>query len=600
MGRYFKSDEDSKSDEKVFKIKNSDMKGGKKSNIRDFTPSKGEQVFKIHKTDIKEVKRLKKSSKPDVQGIDYKREKRDKFAGRKKVDKVVLEKHSRGQFVDTRRVKFQVKKTQVAQQERKLKFAQEQAARAEILLQEEGGYLEGDEDQEFTGQLTQTEIRNEVDVETAAKSFDLKLQDFGPYKVDYTRNGKYLLMGGRKGHIAAFDWTSKSLMCEINAMESVHCVKWLHTENLFAVGQKKWTYVYDNQGIEIHCIKTMNNIIQLEYLPYHFLLAGSSESGNITWLDVSLGKVVKDTWTKLGRLDVMCQNPANAVINCAHSNGIVTMWTPNIQGPAAKFVAHGNAVRGMTADRSGTYLATAAVDRSLKIWDIRAFKCVHEYRLPRGASNIQFSQRNLLGVASGNVVEIFKDPTKEEVKYPYMKHDVFKQVSQIQFCPYEDVLGIGHGAGFSSILVPGSGEPNFDALEANPYQTVKQRREAEVKMLLDKVSHELITIDEDAMMGVDAPTLQEKIEERNKTLFLKPVNIKFDPRHKMKGKGGSAKRHHIRKQVIDEARQRSINNMAKPEVRREGVAKRQPKVYTNPLDRFKSKELRDSESKKDK
>jgi hypothetical protein len=37
----------------------------------------------------------------------------------------------------------------------------------------------------------------------------------------------------------------------------------------------------------------------------------------------------------------------------------------------------------------------------------------------------------------------------------YMKHEVFKTVSQIQFCPYEDILGIGHGAGFSSILVPG-------------------------------------------------------------------------------------------------------------------------------------------------
>jgi hypothetical protein len=56
------------------------------------------------------------------------------------------------------------------------------------------------------------------------------------------------------------------------------------------------------------------------------------------------------------------------------------------------------------------------------------------------------------------------------------------------------------------------------------------------------------------------PTLQEKIEERNKKLFIKPSNIEFDPRHKMKGKGGSAKRHHIRKQVIEEARRANLKS----------------------------------------
>jgi len=550
------------------------------------------EIFKVNPEEIQKMKRKSRFKNPKTNGIKYRKGKQakgsDPFPGRKPVDPEKVEEHSRGEKMDVTKVKTKFKQRELERKEKQIAFAAEQAARTEILLSEEAGFLEGDDVHQFTGQIKQQEIKRAVDPESAAKSFDLNLQAFGPYKMSYTRNGKYLLIGGRKGHVAAFDWNSKSLMCEVNAMESVHAVHWLHTENLFAVAQKKWTYVYDNQGIEIHCIKKMNNITSLEYLPYHFLLAGANETGNLSWLDVSVGKIVKETYTRMGRLDVMCQNPSNAVLVLGHSKGTVTMWTPNMKEPAAKMLVHRQPVRAVAVDRSGNYMATSATDRTLKIWDIRAFKCLHEYKIGSGASSLKFSQKNLLAVSFGNLVEVYQDPTKSDIKHPYLKHQLFKSVADIEFCPYEDVLGIGHGGGFTSILVPGSGEPNFDALESNPYQTVKQRKEAEIKMLLDKIPAELITLDGDSLTGVDVPTLQEQIEQRNNKIFIKPSNIEFDPRHKMKGKGGSAKRHHIRRTVIAEARKSNLKlAIDSTSERREGQAKKPAKIFTNVLDRFK-------------
>jgi len=549
----------------------------------------GEKVFNITEEVIRKVKR-KQGYKPDrTKGNNYKKKnKKDKFPGKKPIDPEALERHNRGEGVNTEKVKTKFKQKEQQRREQRIEFAEEQSARVELLLQEEGGFLEGDKEQEFTGQIKQEQIKRVVDKESASKCFDLKLAELGPYRISYTRNGRHLLLGGRRGHVAAFEWTSKSLMCEINTMESVHDVQWLHTENLFAVAQKKWTYVYDNQGIEVHCVKKMDHVTKLEYLPYHFLLVGGSERGGLTWLDVSVGKIVTETWTRMGSLDVMCQNPATAVIMLGHSKGTVTMWTPSMKEPAAKMLTHRQPVRAVAVDRSGNYMATSATDRSVKIWDLRMYKSLHEYKVGAGASHLQFSQKGLLGLSFGNKVEVYQDPTVSAITHPYMKHEVFKTVTSLEFCPYEDVLGIGHGAGFSSMLVPGSGEPNFDALEANPYQTVKQRKEAEVKLLMDKVAPELITVDREALAGVDIPTMQEKIDERNKKLFVKPSNIEFDPRNKMKGKGGSAKRHHIRRTVVQENRSKNLKaDLEDREGRREGQKKKDAPVYKNVLDRFK-------------
>lgn len=60
-------------------------------------------------------------------------------------------------------------------------------------------------------------------------------------------------------------------------------------------------------------------------------------------------------------------------------------------------------------------------------------------------------------------------------------------MTSLRFCPFTDVLTIGHSKGLSSILVPGAGEPNFDSAEADPFENRKARREREVRALLDKV-----------------------------------------------------------------------------------------------------------------
>lgn len=97
----------------------------------------------------------------------------------------------------------------------------------------EGGLLEPEDPLEKTYSIRQQSILPEVDVLSSSKAFDMKLPgpselgnlsrifyfvlcsslfliilvcaDLGPYTIRYLSNGRYMLLGGQKGHVAMMD-----------------------------------------------------------------------------------------------------------------------------------------------------------------------------------------------------------------------------------------------------------------------------------------------------------------------------------------------------------------------------------------------------------
>ncbi|XP_072943742.1 WD repeat-containing protein 46 [Epargyreus clarus] len=510
-----------------------------------------------------------------------------KFPGKAPIHPDKLEQHSRGEGVAGKGVRHPLYAVKLKKKERKISYAQDQAARAEILLTEDQGYLEVDEDERTTG-ISQKFIADNVDITAATKIFELNL-DFGPYRAKYSRNGRHLLLGSKKGHLAAFDWVTKKLHCEMNVMESIHDISWLHVETMIAAAQKEWLYIYDNTGTELHCIKKMDKILRMEFLPYHFLLAAVNEYGFMTWLDISIGEVVGHYNNHLGRTSVMAQNPYNATVCLGNSKGVVSLWSPTVKKPLAKILCHKTPLTAVAVDNRGMYMATSGVDRSMKIWDIRNLDGpIQDYRLRSAPVDLEFSQKDMLAVGLGEVVEIYNNCCSQTADRPYLRHRMSKSISNFKFCPYEDVLGIGTSNGFTSIIVPGSGEPNFDALESNPFQTKKQRKEAEVKALLEKIPAELITLNPFEITEVDVPSMKEKLDAKKKLLYLKPKKINLAPRHKNKGKNRIT-----RKKIIKDAARKEFIEQAKEAKKLLNQPKEQniPKQSFGVLDRFVPKPI---------
>ncbi|KIP05890.1 hypothetical protein PHLGIDRAFT_107647 [Phlebiopsis gigantea 11061_1 CR5-6] len=422
-------------------------------------------------------------------------------------------------------------RTQLTRQSANTARAKALVKDAELLLTEDAGMVQVEGELEKTWRVSQQEVSQAAGQEAARARQEWRL-DGGPYRSRYTRNGRHLAIVGRKGHVATFDWQTGTMHSELQLGETCRDITFLHDHSHYAVAQKKYVFIYDRDGVELHRLKSHIEPTRLEFLPYHWLLASVGNAGYLKYQDTSTGKVIAEHRTKLGGCNTMCQNAHNAVIHLGHQNGVVTLWTPNLPHPAVRLLAHLGPVVGLSVDPStgGRYMATSGQDGTVKVWDCRNWKgAVRQWATRGGGAELEWSQKGVLAVATGGSVNTYakpaiQSPFTSSVNPPlYLTHPIpHRPLTSLRFCPFQDILTVGHTAGLSSILVPGAGEPNFDSAEADPFENKQARREREVKGLLDKIQPDMIALDPEFVGSLaPEPKLTTAVDDKTDVPFAR-------------------------------------------------------------------------------
>lgn len=257
----------------------------------------------------------------------------------------------------------------------------------------------------------------------------------------------------------------------------------------------------------------------------------------IKYLDYSIGEVVSEIKTKSAEITCMTQNIQNSVIVTGHSNGVVNMWTPNYSSePVVKMLTHPCAVTNVKVDHTGYYLYTTGTDKKLRLWDLRNdYTQVYDYYTPHQTQSMALSQKGVLALGYKGLVEIWKETSKSKQQKPYLKHhfkDKQEYASSMKFIDFEDFLGIGTNNGYSQIVIPGSGEPNFDTFENNIFETKNQKKNNDVKKLLEKIPHTMISLNSDSLInsvnirskGFIEHQKKEEMKERTNEVVKKEKN----------------------------------------------------------------------------
>lgn len=356
---------------------------------------------------------------------------------------------------------------------------------------------------EVADRVTQADMVDGVALQTQRKHFDLQLTPLGPYKIDFSANGTHLLLGGLRGHIANMQWKNLALQGEVQLKDKVNDLTYLVDHSMYAVAQKKYVYMYTKEGSELHILSSMAHMDRLAYLPKHMLLAASSSLySTLQYMDISTGQEVSCKPPAIMKNPTSCLavNATNGVVASTDLRGVVKFWSPSVVDPLLQLKGHQGAIEDICFHSNGRFFLTLGGDHKLKVWDMRTLRTLDTYAVTYTFQTMDISTSGLVALGGGTNIQIWRglfSSSQPKPTSPYLKFGLgYGNIAErVRFCPYEDVLGVGHSQGFSSLLVPGSGEANPDFYAANPHETERHRKERVVSTLLDKLPPDMISMD---------------------------------------------------------------------------------------------------------
>ncbi|KAG5504386.1 hypothetical protein JKF63_04837 [Porcisia hertigi] len=377
------------------------------------------------------------------------------------------------------------------------------------------------DDREVADRISQSDIANGVDLQTQQKRYSLLLDKLGPYKLNFSLNGTHLLLAGLRGHMANIRWKSFQLEGETQLKDRITDAIFLVDHSMTAVAQKNFVYMYTKEGTEMHILSKMAHMDRLGYLPKHMLLvATSSTYSTMQYLDVSTGQEVGTKVPAVMRDPTSCLavNPSNGVTATCDLRGVVKFWSPTVVDPLLQLKAHKGVIDDICFHPNGRFFLTLGGDHKMKVWDCRTLRTLEEYAITYSFHTLDISNSGLVALGGGTNVHIWKDLfSAAKPCSPYMRFGLgYGNIAeQVKFCPFEDVIGVGHSRGFTSLLIPGSGEANPDFYYANPHETERHRKERVVTNLLDKLPPDTISMD------IQVPGVNEKrLAEYNENIRL--------------------------------------------------------------------------------